>query len=74
MNSASIIPPHRHTPALRQQFLSTEFRRSYGWLTSCMHRLVIAQRYRVGAGVPACLGLHERLLIHSASATAPRTA
>lgn len=40
MNSASTIPPHRHAPALRQQFLSTEFRRSYGWLTICMHRLV----------------------------------
>ncbi len=29
------------SPALmRERFLSDEFRRSYGWLTSCMHRLV----------------------------------
>ncbi|WP_442499084.1 hypothetical protein [Methylobacter sp. sgz302048] len=34
----------------------------------------IGQRYRAGAGVPACLGMQERLLIHSASATASRTA
>lgn len=30
--------------------------------------------YLVGAGVPACLGKHERLLIHSALVTAPRIA
>jgi len=33
-------PPHPPSPALRQQFLSTEFRRSYGWLAASMHRLV----------------------------------
>lgn len=40
MDSALSTPRHRHMPALRQQFLSTEFRRSYGWLAACMHRLV----------------------------------
>jgi RNA polymerase sigma-70 factor (ECF subfamily) len=40
MNSAVISPRPRQLPALRQQFLSTEFRRSYGWLAGSVHRLV----------------------------------
>jgi RNA polymerase sigma-70 factor (ECF subfamily) len=40
MNSAFVTPRHRQTPALRQQFLSAEFRRSYGWLAASVHRLV----------------------------------
>ena len=40
MNAAFVTPRQRQTPSLRQQFLSTEFRRSYGWLAASMHRLV----------------------------------
>lgn len=40
MNTAFVTPRQRRLPTLRQQFLSTEFGRSYGWLTACVHRLV----------------------------------
>jgi RNA polymerase sigma-70 factor (ECF subfamily) len=40
MNTASLTPQHRQLLALRNQFLSTEFRRSYGWLAGSVHRLV----------------------------------
>ena len=40
MNPALTTPRQRPLPSLRQQFLSTEFTRSYGWLSACVHRLV----------------------------------
>lgn len=40
MNAALITPHDRPAPGPRQQFLSTEFRRSYSWLAASMHRLV----------------------------------